>query len=93
MISYMQQIKEACQQAADYGVEVRRHLHCHPELSGLEFATVRYIQTQLTALGIPWRDIPDGGVLGVLEGPAAGQAALIYMRPVSWRSMTRCRPV
>lgn len=70
-------IKQACLDAAAYGVAVRRQLHRCPELSGLEFKTVRYLKECLDELGIPWVDIPDGGVLGTLEGEKPGPTVLL----------------
>ena len=45
-------------------VATRRHLHQHPELSCQEIETSRYIQSQLTAAGIPAHLAQDG--LGVI---------------------------
>ena len=40
-------------------VEIRRYLHQHPEVSGTEFETTKYLADQLNALGIPFRYGPD----------------------------------
>jgi amidohydrolase len=36
-------------------LRVRRHLHCHPELSGEEFETTRFLSERLTEQAIPHR--------------------------------------
>ena len=77
MTSYYDGLKQACQAAAPYGIAVRRELHMHPELSALEFRTVRYLKAQLEQLGIPCVDIPDGGIVGTLEGSEPGRSVLL----------------
>lgn len=49
-------------------IEVRRYLHAHPELSYQEFETSKYIQAQLTTLGIPFEVKATTGVIGLLKG-------------------------
>src|SRR5574343_219767 len=59
------------QKAAQYHqdfIAVRHHLHAHPELSYQEFETSRFIQDQLTALGIPFKVMATTGVVGLIEG-------------------------
>ncbi|RYY89039.1 MAG: amidohydrolase, partial [Chitinophagaceae bacterium] len=43
---------KASQYLSEY-IDVRRHLHAHPELSYEEFETSKYVQEKLRALGIP----------------------------------------
>lgn len=49
-------------------IAIRRHLHAHPELSYQEFETSKYVQAQLTAIGIPFTVIATTGILGIIEG-------------------------
>lgn len=49
-------------------IEVRRHLHAHPELSYQEFATSKYVQEQLRALGIPFVIKSTTGILATIKG-------------------------
>lgn len=49
-------------------VQVRRHLHQHPELSFQEFNTAAYIKTKLDELGIPWSPVANTGVLAIING-------------------------
>ena len=38
-------------------IEMRRHLHENPELSGQEFETQKYIMKQLDELNIPYEKV------------------------------------
>ncbi len=54
-------------------VEVRRHLHMHPELSYQEKDTPEYIIAHLETLGIEYRrDVGLNGVVGYLKGAHPG---------------------
>lgn len=61
-------IKALSAQILPEAINVRRHLHEHPELSFREHDTCAYIKMQLTAMGIPWRPIANTGVLAIIEG-------------------------
>ena len=58
-------------------LEIRRHLHEHPELSGEEKNTVQYIEEKLSEFGIPYVEVEYGGVLGFLEGAGPGKTLLM----------------
>jgi len=62
------QIKELAHQLAPSFVEVRRHLHAHPELSYQEVQTSNYVQEQLKKIGIPFQVMSSTGVVGIIEG-------------------------
>lgn len=49
-------------------VQIRRHLHKHPELSFVEYNTAEYVKTELDDLGIVYKDgLGSGtGITGVL---------------------------
>lgn len=49
-------------------IQIRRHLHQHPELSYVEFETSKYIQEQLTRMGIPFSVMATTGVVGIIKG-------------------------
>ncbi|MCB0741586.1 MAG: M20 family metallopeptidase [Chitinophagaceae bacterium] len=49
-------------------VEIRHHLHAHPELSYQEFETSKFVQQILQALGIPFEVKATTGVVGLIEG-------------------------
>lgn len=63
----------------DRMVETRRHLHTHPEISGEETETTRYLEERLASDGIEVRIGPTGR--GVIAGPAGnGSVPGIAMR-------------
>ena len=49
-------------------IEVRHHLHAHPELSYQEFETSRYIQQKLKNFNIPYTVKATTGVVGLIQG-------------------------
>jgi amidohydrolase len=49
-------------------IEVRHHLHAHPELSYQEFETSQFVQSKLQEIGIPFTVIATTGVVGIIEG-------------------------
>lgn len=65
-------IKEIIQQKAEAYweefVQVRRHLHMHPELSYKEYNTSKYVQGKLSEFGIPFTVMAETGVVGILKG-------------------------
>lgn len=57
-------------------VDVRRHLHQHPELSGSERATAAFVADRLRELGMAPELVLDGtGVMAELHGTAAQSGA------------------
>ena len=64
----LEKIKSLAKQHQAENVLTRRYLHAHPELSYQEFETSKYIQAQLTAIGIPFSVMATTGVLGIIEG-------------------------
>lgn len=74
-----ERIKALVQESLTEIIEMRRHLHRHPELSTQEFETGRYIKQKLDAWGIPCTDGWSAtGVVGIVEGrnPASRCVAL-----------------
>src|SRR6478672_11048115 len=49
-------------------VEVRRHLHAHPEMSYREFETSKYVQQKLAEFDIPFEIKATTGVVGLIKG-------------------------
>jgi hippurate hydrolase len=74
----LEKIKTLAAQHQAENVATRRHLHANPELSYQEFETCKYVQAQLTKIGIPFTVIATTGVLGIIEGknPASRIIAL-----------------
>ena len=73
-----QKIKDLAKEYADELIDVRHHLHAHPELSYQEVETSKFVQSKLAAFGIPFTVIATTGVLGILKGknPASRVIAL-----------------
>ncbi len=61
-------IKQLASQYAAGLIEIRHHLHAHPELSYKEFETSKLVQQQLDAMGIPYDIKATTGVIGLLKG-------------------------
>jgi amidohydrolase len=59
-------------QYASQFIEVRRHLHAHPELSYQEFRTSKYVQEKLTEYNIPFEIMASTGVIGLIKGKNPG---------------------
>ena len=49
-------------------IQNRRHLHAHPELSFEEFNTAAFVKSQLEHLGIPYQEMANTGVVGLIKG-------------------------
>ena len=63
-----EKIKSLAKQYFPEFIQVRHHLHAHPELSYLEFETSKYIQSKLTKWKIPFEIKATTGVIGLIEG-------------------------
>jgi len=61
-------IRALAKKYAEEFIQVRHHLHKHPELSYREFATSQFVQSKLTEIGIPWEVLSETGVVGIIEG-------------------------
>jgi amidohydrolase len=74
----MQQLKDIIRQRSQelYPrlVEIRRHLHAHPELSFEEEYTASYVQSVLHGAGIPFEsDIAGHGIVATIQGAKPGK--------------------
>ena len=63
-----QKIKDLARQYAPEFVNVRRHLHAHPELSYHEFETSKFVQQKLSGYNIPFEVKATTGVIGLIKG-------------------------
>jgi amidohydrolase len=62
-------IKHLAKTLAPRLIEIRRHLHSHPELSGQEYQTSAYVAGVLSSSGLQIREaIGKTGVLGEIKG-------------------------
>ena len=64
----IERIKALAKQYAPQFIDIRRHLHAHPELSYAEFETSKYIQQKLTEYNIPFTIKSTTGVIGIIKG-------------------------
>ncbi|MGD1714199.1 M20 family metallopeptidase [Dapis sp. BLCC M172] len=65
----LNRIKELATTLAPRLIEIRRHIHSHPELSGQEHQTAAYVAGVLSSSGLHVREaIGKTGVLGELKG-------------------------
>jgi amidohydrolase len=62
------QIKTLAKKYTAEFIDVRHHLHAHPELSYQEFKTSALIQERLTAMGTPFQIMATTGVIGLIKG-------------------------
>ena len=65
-------IRQLAKKYAPEFIEIRHHLHAHPELSYQEFQTSAFVQEQLKKIGIPFTVMAGTGVVGLIEGKNPG---------------------
>jgi len=71
------QIKKLSKELAPEIIQIRRHLHMHPELSYLERETSQYISHILDKAGIPHqKGIVKTGILAKISGQLEGKKAI-----------------
>lgn len=63
-----EKIRQLAKQYAPDFIAIRHHLHAHPELSYQEFETSKFVQQQLSRIGIPFEVMAGTGVVGLLKG-------------------------
>ena len=63
-----EKIKALASQYKQEFIDIRRHLHAHPELSYQEFETSKFVQQKLTEYNIPFHVMATTGVVGIIEG-------------------------
>jgi amidohydrolase len=68
-----EKIRQLAKQYAPETIEIRRHLHAHPELSYKEFETSAFVQDKLRGLGIPYEIKATTGVVGLIKGKNPGK--------------------
>ena len=61
-------IKKLAKNYADEFIQVRRHLHAHPELSYQEFETSNFVQAKLKEWEINFEVMATTGVIGIIRG-------------------------
>jgi len=72
-----QKIKELARRFHSYAVEVRHHLHMHPELSFQEYETSKFIREKLAEIGIDKiYQKADTGWVAFIEGQNPGKKTI-----------------
>lgn len=74
--SMLQKIKKLAAGYAPEFIEIRHHLHAHPELSYQEFETSRFVQEKLKSYGIPFEIKATTGVIGLIKGKNPGKRVI-----------------
>jgi amidohydrolase len=68
----LSQIKDIAATLAPRLIEIRRHLHSHPELSGQEYQTAAYVSGVLSSCGLHVQEfVGKTGLVGELTGTGA----------------------
>jgi len=63
-----EKIQQLAKQYAAEFIDVRHHIHAHPELSYKEFETSKFVQQKLQGWNIPFEVIATTGVVGLIKG-------------------------
>jgi amidohydrolase len=71
-----ERIQQLAKQYAHEFIEVRHHLHAHPELSYKEFETSKFVQQKLQQTGIPFTVKATTGVVGLIHGKNANKTCI-----------------
>ncbi len=62
-------------------IEIRRHIHAHPELSGQEYQTAAYVSGVLSSYGFQVQEmVGKTGVVAELKGQASPQGNVLAIR-------------
>ena len=72
----IQEIKQLANEIHAYVIEIRRHLHAHPELSFCEYETSAYVKARLDEIGISWKTMADTGVVAIIKGDKSSDQAI-----------------
>ncbi|MBL0057484.1 MAG: amidohydrolase [Chitinophagaceae bacterium] len=64
----IEKIRQLAREYAPQFIEVRHHLHAHPELSFQEFETSAFVRNKLTEWNIPFEVKATTGVVGLIRG-------------------------
>ena len=74
-------------------IEIRRHLHAHPELSYVEFETSAYVQQQLKEMHIPFEVMAKTGVIALIEGKNPGKKVIALRGDIDALPITEANEV
>ena len=71
-----QKIQELAAQIFNEVVGFRQHIHANPELSFHEYETSKYVKDKLTSWGIPFTEMANTGVVGLITGAKASDQVI-----------------
>ncbi|WP_343531221.1 M20 family metallopeptidase [Pedobacter sp.] len=71
-----QKIQELSAQIFNEVVGFRQHIHANPELSFHEYETSKYVKDKLTSWGIPFTEMANTGVVGLITGAKASDQVI-----------------
>jgi amidohydrolase len=79
--SFIQRLESSVSQLGPEVLQVRRHLHASPELSGNEYRTTALVAEHLVAAGIGFKFGPDGrGIITEISGSSARNVPVVAFR-------------
>ena len=88
----LSEIKSLAEKLAPRLIEIRRHIHTHPELSGEEYQTAAYIAGVLSSYGIPVKEsVGKTGVVGNLASETSAAKTLAIRVDMVLRVQTEAR--
>lgn len=68
--SFTSRIQAMAAEIEPYVIEKRRYFHAHPELSAHEVETTKALAAELDAMGIPYRQPGETGLIATIRGEA-----------------------
>lgn len=69
--------KQLAREQEEYVISMRRHFHQHPEISWKEERTIARIGQELSESGIPYVEVPNGGIFAFLGDKSKGKTVLL----------------
>ncbi|HLG03665.1 MAG TPA: M20 family metallopeptidase [Bacteroidia bacterium] len=69
-------IREYARELLPRIINIRRHLHAHPELSFKEFNTAAFICDELDAIGISYERMVETGIVALIKGKNPGKKTI-----------------
>lgn len=66
-------IKQLVDKNENYLIETRRHLHRHPELSGEEYETEKFLKAEIEKYGLPIQQASNTGFIAILDTGKPGK--------------------
>ena len=64
----IQEIKQLANEIHGHVIEMRRHLHAHPELSFHEYETSSFVKARLDEMTISWKPVAGTGIMALVKG-------------------------